>query len=79
MDTKRRRYFHLEDAEGKRLAYGVLYDEGNVQLLWRADCGHTAEQYASINLVLDLVPGITVLRLETDEEKKGVGQKMSEE
>lgn len=79
MDTKRRRYFHLEDAEGKRLAYGVLYDEGNVQLLWRDDCGHTAEQYASINLVLDLVPGITVLRFESDDEKKDVGQKMSEE
>ncbi|MCY3551865.1 MAG: hypothetical protein OXH39_15495 [Candidatus Poribacteria bacterium] len=79
MDTKRRRYFHLEDAEGKRLAYGVLYDEGNVQLLWRADCGHTAEQYASINLVLDLVPGITVLRLESDDKKKDAGQKMIEE
>lgn len=70
MDTKRRRYFHLEDAEGKRLAYGVLYDEGNVQILWRSDCGHTGEQYASINLVLDLVPGITVLRFESDKEAK---------
>ena len=79
MDTKRRRYFHLENAEGKRLAYGVLYDEGNVQLLWRDDCGHTAEQYASINLVLDLVPGITVLRFESDDEKKDVGQKISDE
>ena len=78
MDTKRRRYFHLEDAEGKRLAYGVLYDEGNVQLLWRADCGHTAEQYASINLVLDLVPGITVLRFESNDGNKDVGQRMSE-
>ena len=64
MDAKRRRYFHLENADGKRLAYGILYDEGNVQILWRDDCGHTAEQYASINLVLDLVPGISVLRLE---------------
>ena len=79
MDTKRRRYFHLEDAEGKRLAYGVLDDEGNVQLLWRDDCGHTAEQYASINLVLDLVPGITVLRFESDDGKKNVGQKISDE
>lgn len=79
MDTKRRRYFHLEDAEGKRLAYGVLYDEGNVQLLWRDDCGHTAEQYASINLVLDLVPGITVLRLESGDQKKDAGQKMIKE
>lgn len=66
MDTKRRRYFQLENADGKRLADGILYDEGNVQILWRDDCGHTAEQYASINLVLDLVPGVTVLRLEGD-------------
>lgn len=66
MDAKRRRNFHLENADGKRLASGILYDEGNVQLLWRDDCGHTAEQYASINLVLDLVPGISVLRLEGD-------------
>lgn len=71
MDTKRRRYFHLENAEGEKLASGILYDEGNVQVLWRADCGYTAEQYASINLVLDLVPGITGLRLEDDEGEKG--------
>lgn len=71
MDAKRRRHFHLENAEGKRLASGILYDEGNVQLLWRDDSGHTAEQYASINLVLDLVPGVAVLRLEDSESKKG--------
>ncbi len=71
MDAKRRRHFHLENAEGKSLASGILYDEGNVQLLWREDSGHTAEQYASINLVLDLVPGVTVLRLEDSEGKKG--------
>ena len=71
MDAKRRRPFHLENTEGKRLASGILYDEGNVQLLWRDDSGHTAEQYASINLVLDLVPGVTVLRLEDAEGEKG--------
>ncbi len=69
MDAKRRRYFHLENVDGKNLAHGILYDEGNVQILWRHDCGHTAEQYASINLVLDLVPGIAVLRLEGDGEE----------
>ena len=67
MDTKRRRYFHLEDAEGKKLAYGVLYNEGNVQVLWRVDRGYTAEQYASLNLILDLMPGVTVLRLANTE------------
>lgn len=64
MDMKRRRFFHLEDTDGKELANGILYDEGNVQVLWRIDRGYTAEQYASVNLVLDLIPGIAVLRLE---------------
>lgn len=67
MDAKRRRYFHLENADAEKLVYGVLYDEGNVQVLWRADCGHTAEQYSSLTLVLGLIPGITVLRFEDSE------------
>lgn len=67
MDTKRRRLFQLEDTDGKKLAHGVLYDEGNVQVLWRIDRGYTAEQYASLNLVLDLMPGVAVLRLEDTE------------
>ena len=63
MDAKRRRQFQLEDANGKTLATGVLYNEGNVQVLWRADIGWTAEQYSSITPLLDLMPGIAVLRL----------------
>ena len=43
METKRRRYFALEDAAGKEIANGVLYDEGNVQVLWRRDCGYSEE------------------------------------
>ena len=74
MDTKRRRLFHLEDADGKELAHGVLYDEGNVQVLWRIDRGYTAEQYASLNLILDLMPGVTVLRLEETEPKSENGR-----
>lgn len=64
MDRKRRRGFQLEDAKGEKLAAGVLYNEGNVQVLWRVDTGYTAEQYSSINPVLDLMPGIVVLRLQ---------------
>ncbi len=67
MDTKRRRSFQLEDAEGNKLATGVIYDEGNVQVLWRIDCGYTAEQYASLNPILDLMPGVVVLRLQDSE------------
>ncbi len=62
MDAKRRRVFQLESATGEKLASGVLYDEGNVQVLWRLDIGYTAEQYSSLNLVLDLMPGIAMLR-----------------
>ena len=63
MDEKRRRSFQLEDDNGKKLATGVIYDEGNVQVLWRVDCGYTAEQYASLNPILDLMPGVVVIRL----------------
>lgn len=63
MDTKRRRSFQLEDQKGNILASGVIYDEGNVQVLWRVDCGYTAEQYASLNPILDLMPGVVLLRL----------------
>ena len=63
MDTKRRRCFQLEDQEGNILASGIIYDEGNVQVLWRVDCGYTAEQYASLNPILDLMPGVVLLRL----------------
>lgn len=63
MDEKRRRSFQLEDNKGNKLANGVIYDEGNVQILWRVDCGYTAEQYASLNPILDLMPGVVVIRL----------------
>lgn len=63
MDAKRRRSFQLEDADGKKLATGIIYDEGNVQILWRVDIGWTAEQYSSINPVLDLMQGVVVIRL----------------
>lgn len=67
MDTKRRRSFQLEDTKGNKLATGVIYDEGNVQVLWRIDCGYTAEQYASLNPILDLMPEVAVLRLQDSE------------
>ncbi len=63
MDTKRRRSFQLEDAKGNKLASGIIYDEGNVQIMWRKDIGYTAEQYSSINPVLDLMPGVVLIRL----------------
>ena len=62
-DTKRRRTFKVyreirtvnenggELTLSDMVAHGVLYDEGNVQVLWRKDMGYTtftAEQYANI-------------------------------
>ena len=64
MDSKRRRKFFLYDKQNYPKAMGLLYDEGNVQVLWRSDSGWTAEQYASIALVLDLMPGVKGLRFE---------------
>ena len=67
MDAKRRRSFQLEDDKGNKLATGIIYDEGNVQVLWRVDRGYTAEHYASLNPILDLMPGVVVLRLQGSE------------
>ncbi len=67
MDAKRRRSFQLEDDKGNKLATGIIYDEGNIQVLWRVDRGYTAEQYASLNPILDLMPGVVVLRLQGSE------------
>ncbi len=69
MDAKRRRYFHLENVNAERLAYGVLYDEGNVQILWRTDQGYTAEQYSSLTLALGMMKDIAVLRFEDNRRK----------
>lgn len=66
MDTKRRVEWQLEDVDGRILASGVLYDEGNVQVLWRVDRGYTAEQYASASLLFGLMTGVAVLRVKKD-------------
>ena len=61
MDTKRRRKFvgYIQTCESKSKACeGLLYDEGNVQVLWRSDIGWTAEQFDSVARVFDLLPGL---------------------
>lgn len=63
MDEKRRVEWQLEDVDGNILASGVLYDEGNVQVLWRADQEYTAEQYASVRQLFGLMPGVAALRV----------------
>lgn len=66
MDTKRRVEWQLEDVDGTILASGLLYDEGNVQVLWRSDRDHTAEQYASASLLFGLMPGVAALRVKKE-------------
>lgn len=60
---KRRRPFVGEDADGKLLAHGILYDDGNVQVLWRRSIGWTGEQYHSISQIfgLDDIRGIRLV------------------
>ena len=62
-DTKRRQHFQVEDICGDILAFGVLYDEGNVQLAWRHSVGWTQEQHASIATMIGIEAGMKCIRL----------------
>ena len=65
---QRKRAFvgYIQSGDGKvKACSGVLYREGNVQVLWRMDIGYTAEQYASIEKVFGLLPGLN--RVDTGE------------
>jgi len=43
---------------------GVLYDQGNVQVLWRSDIGWTGEQYQTIANVFGIMSGMNKLEIE---------------
>ena len=58
MNNKRRRPFTLRNAYGIIIAEGIVYDQGNVQVLWRKDLGWGGEQYQTMANVLDLIPGV---------------------
>ena len=62
-DEKVRQDFTIENDNGKVVAKGVRYREGNVQILWREDTGYTGEQYANIGNTFGIVPGANVIRL----------------
>ena len=57
-DGKVRRPFTLRDVDNEVLARGVVYEQGNVQVLWRTDLGWGGEQYNTTANILDLIPGI---------------------
>ena len=63
IDQKRRQPFQVESATGDLLAFGLLYDEGNCQVLWRNSIGYTAEQYHSITGMFGIEIGATVVRI----------------
>ena len=67
MNEKRRRRFVGYQRHARmpvKRCWGVLYDEGNVQILWRSDIGWTAEQYASIASAFGLVKGLDRIDIE---------------
>ena len=68
MDTKRRRSFYIYKShkDFERLnwfARGLLYDEGNVQVLWREDVGHCAEQYSDLLNALAIAGSTPILEV----------------
>ena len=63
MDAKRRQPFEVRNASEELLGYGLLYDDGNVQILWRRSIGWTAEQLHSIEKVFGIEEGATVVRV----------------
>ena len=78
MDEKRRRPFTVyrkrvsHNACGGKVvlshmvASGLLYDEGNVQVLWRLDIGNTAEQYSNISQLFGIIEGANTITIEEE-------------
>lgn len=64
MSVKRRRAFTIENSDGEVLGKGVLYDQGNIQVLWLKDRGWTGVQYKDISYAIGILPGATVIRVE---------------
>ena len=57
-NQKNRRPFTLKDSHGITIASGVVYDQGNVQVLWREDLGWGGEQYQTTANILNLMPNV---------------------
>ena len=59
---KRKRAFELLDKDMHQLALGICYDEMNVQIHWRHDIGHTAENFSNISYTLFMMEDIEYFR-----------------
>ena len=55
-DTKPRIPFVVTDDDGALWASGNLYEEGNIQVLWRKDIGFCGQQFSNISYAFDLFP-----------------------
>ena len=52
-------------AGGMCIANGVVYPEWNLQVLWRADRGHVAEQLSSLHSLFETFPEATTFYINT--------------
>ena len=52
-EEKQRNFFRIEDKQGNLFAKGQLYEQGNVQLSFRAGIGECAEQYANMGILVN--------------------------
>ena len=58
MSAKRRRAFSLRNIKNEVIAHGVIYDQGNVQVLWREDLGWGGEQIQTTANLLNMLPNV---------------------
>ena len=71
MGEKRRRLFRVfrqrqtgyVATSSVEVANGVLYDEGNVQVLWLKGVGYTAIQYDSLAQLIGIVKGANTIEV----------------
>ena len=63
-NSKRRRRFSLRNKFGDIIAHGVIYDQGNVQVLWRQDTGWGGEQIQTTANLLNLMPNVRIFKWE---------------
>ena len=63
MGEKRRIPFTVLDDNGTKWASGDLYDEGNIQVLWRIDIGWCGQQYSSISYAFTLFTTAKTVKL----------------
>ena len=57
---KVRRRIELKNEASELVASGVLYTEGNVQILWRQDIGDTGEQFNTIANLIGLCDAVSI-------------------